>query len=167
MKLLDKKFKTNYKKYLFQCTLATLITFLILLLIDKISSLIIIASFGATTFIVFTVPYGRAAKPRNLLGGYVIGTVVGITFYYINWLISSKLLLTNSHIYWVISSALCVGLTSLLLVITDTEHPPAVGMALALVINDWSYLSVIITLSAVVSLSAAKEILRPYLINLK
>lgn len=161
-----RKNKANYKKYLFQCSLATIVTFLILLFIDKISSLIIIASFGASTFIVFTKPSARGAKARNLIGGYLIGTIVGLAFYYINWLISSKLQLAGSHIFLVLSSALSIGFTSLLLVITDTEHPPAVGMALALLINDWSYISIAITLLAVVSLTAAKELLKPYLVNL-
>lgn len=167
MKLLDKKFKANYRKYLFQCSLATLVTFLILLLVDEISSLIILASFGASTFIVFTMPHAWAAKPKNLIGGYLIGSISGIVFYYINWFITSRLLLEGGHIYLVLSSALCVGIASLAMVITDTEHPPAVGMALGLVINDWSYLSILITLLAVISLSTTKELLKPYLINLK
>lgn len=167
MKLLDKKFRINYKRYLFQCSIATLATFLILLLIDKASNLIILASFGASAFIVFTMPHASAAKPRCLLGGYATGSIVGIVFYYINLLISNNLLLQSSNIYLILSSALCVGITSLVMVITDTEHPPAVGMALGLVINDWSYLSLVITLLAIVSLSAVRKLLKPYLINLK
>ncbi|HYE12696.1 MAG TPA: HPP family protein [Patescibacteria group bacterium] len=167
MKILDEKFKTNYKNYIFQCTLATVVTFVIFLFVDIISSMIILASYGATTFIAFTMPWGYAARPRNIIGGYIVGSIVGILIYSLQGLLLHSHILVNNHLLLLISSALCVGITSIILVTTDTEHPPAVGMALGLIINDWNFLSILITLTAIITLTITKEILKPHLINLK
>jgi len=167
MKLLDDKFKLNYKNYIFQCALAAAVTFVIFLFVDIISSMIILASFGATTFIAFTMPLGYAAQPRNIIGGYLVGSIVGILIHSLNTLFFNSPIFMNNHLLLLISSALCVGVASLIMVITDTEHPPAVGMALGLIINDWSFLSILITLTAIIALTIAKEILKPHLINLK
>ncbi len=161
MRFIDTKFKNNYKQYILQCSLAFIVTFIIFLFIDLISSLVILASFGASTFIAFTMPWGYAAKPRNLIGGYIVGSIIGVLMY------EFLCLMGHSNLSLLISSALCVALTSFIMVITDTEHPPAVGMALGLVINQWSFVSIFITLSAIVLLSISKELVKPRLINLK
>jgi CBS-domain-containing membrane protein len=167
MKLLDDKFKLNYKNYIFQCTLAALVTFVIFLFVDIISSMIILAAYGATAFIAFTMPWGYAAQPRNIIGGYLTGSIVGVLIHSVDVSLLNAHIFINSHLLLLISSALCVGITSLIVVITDTEHPPAVGMALGLVINDWSFLSIIVTLTAIIILTIVKEFLKPHLINLK
>jgi CBS-domain-containing membrane protein len=167
MKLLDEKFKTNYKNYMFQCTVAAAITFVIFLFVDIVSSMVILAAYGATTFIAFTMPWGYAARPRNIIGGYFVGSIVGILIHSIQGILLNAHILINNHLLLLISSALCVGITSIILVITDTEHPPAVGMALGLIINEWNFLSIFITLTAIIALTIAKEALKPHLINLK
>ena len=161
MRFIDSKFKENYKQYILQCSLAFIVTFFIFLFVDLISSLVILAAFGASTFIAFTMPWAYAAKPRNLIGGYVVGSVIGVLMYELLCLIG------HSSLSMLIFSALCVALTSFAMVVTDTEHPPAVGMALGLVINQWSFVSIFITLSAIVLLSISKELIKSHLINLK
>ena len=67
----------------------------------------------------------------------------------------------------VLCGALAVGLAILAMVITDTKHPPAAGLALGLVLNeacDGRVLAVV--LIGIVSLSLAKEVLKPLLIDL-
>jgi CBS-domain-containing membrane protein len=167
MKLLDEKFKLNYKNYIFQCTLAAAVTFIIFLFVDIIASMIILTSYGATTFIAFTMPWGYASRPRNIIGGYFVGSIVGIVIHGIHIIFLNSNIIISSNLLLLISSALCVGVTSLILVITDTEHPPAVGMALGLIINNWSFLSILITLTAIITLTIIKEILKPHLIDLK
>lgn len=167
MRLLDEKFKLNYKNYILQCALAAAVTFIIFLFVDIISSMIILASYGATTFIAFTMPWGYASRPRNIIGGYLVGSIVGIVVHGLHIVFSYANIFTSNNLLLLISSALCVGVTSLILVITDTEHPPAVGMALGLIINSWNFLSILITLTAIIILTIIKEMLKPHLINLK
>jgi hypothetical protein len=50
--------------------------------------------------------------------------------------------------------------------ITNTEHAPAAGIALGLVINQWTYLTIIFILIAIIWMASVKKILRPYLMNL-
>lgn len=55
----------------------------------------------------------------------------------------------------------------MLMVISDTEHPPASGIALGLVINEWSYLTIIFVISGVLILFFVKKGLRSFLIDLR
>ena len=65
-----------------------------------------------------------------------------------------------------IAAALSVGLRALLMVITNTEHPPIAGAAFALVIDPWSWSAILFVISSVIILPVVRIILRPELIKL-
>ena len=65
-----------------------------------------------------------------------------------------------------VGAALSVGLSIFLMVITDTEHPPAAGTALGLVIPGWSWSAVVFIMSSAVILSLLRIALRRKLVNL-
>ena len=65
-----------------------------------------------------------------------------------------------------IAAALSVGLGALLMVIANTEHPPAAGAAFALVIEPRSWSAILFVISSAIILPVARIILRPKLINL-
>lgn len=52
------------------------------------------------------------------------------------------------------------------MVVTDTEHPPAAGTALGLIIPGYSHYAVVFILSGALILSAMRFVLRPKMINL-
>lgn len=81
----------------------------------------LIASFGASSVLVYGLINSPLAQPRNLLGGHVICALVGVT---VHKLIPAEL--------W-LSSALSVSLSIVLMQITKTLHPP--GGATALMAN--------------------------------
>lgn len=166
MRVFDEKIKNNIGRYIFQCLLATVTILIILLFLNIFTHTTIIASLGATTFIVFAMPNNPTAKPRNLIGGYLTGIVIGSLS---SLLVNSVLLklIINSYIIYTFFGAVAVGLTILVMVIIDTEHPPAVGLALGLVLSSWNMKIIIILLLAVIFLSIAKYLLRNVLINLK
>ena len=62
--------------------------------------------------------------------------------------------------------AISVGLTIFMMVITNTGHPPAASLALGLIINECNYMTIIVVLIGITSLSAIKEVLKPILKNL-
>jgi len=62
--------------------------------------------------------------------------------------------------------AVAVGMAIFIMVATDTEHAPAAGIALGLVLNDWDYKTIIFILVAVVLFSVMRKILKPKLFNL-
>ena len=54
----------------------------------------------------------------------------------------------------------------LLMVVTRTEHPPAAALALGLVLNEWSPLTLLVVISGVVGLSMCKRLVLPILMDL-
>ena len=65
-----------------------------------------------------------------------------------------------------IAAALSVGSGALLMVITNTEHPPAAGAAFALVIDPWSWPAIFFVISSVIIFSIVRIIMRPKLMKL-
>jgi len=152
-------------RYLIQCGLCTLVIGGIMLLLDVFLHAAIITSLGATTFIVFALPRSRSAHPRQLLGGYGWGLVIGLVCHQlaqrIAWEPQSA---EGGHaIAW---GALAIGLATLAMVATNTEHPPAAGCALSLVLQPWDLRALLFVIATVTLLAAARYALRGVLINL-
>lgn len=166
MKVFDENFRSNKLRYILQCILATLSISVILLLFDTMTNAIIIAALGSSAFVTFTMPKAQVSRPRFLIGGYIVGIVVGLVCYYL----STLPLLTNISIIQetsrVVFGALAVGLAIFVMVITDTEHPPAAGLALALILNEWNYMAIVVTMVGIISLSVIKTMLWSILENL-
>lgn len=78
MRLTDDKFRKNAWTYFFQCSLATITVLIVLVILDATLQTAIIASIGASSFIVFTAPNAFSAKTRSLIGGYATGIIAGI-----------------------------------------------------------------------------------------
>ncbi|MEJ2108182.1 MAG: HPP family protein [Acidiferrobacteraceae bacterium] len=166
MRLLDDKFKARKKRYLLQCGLATCVVFAVLFVLDAVTNTTIIASLGASAFIAFALPHARLSRPRFLLGGYLIGTIVGCTCSYLFSLpLLMQLPLASAWLDQV-SGAAAVGLTMLLMVITNTEHPPAAGLALGFVLNTWNLWTVVVVLGGIALLVITKRLLKPVLVDL-
>ena len=121
-----------------QCGLATGTVLIILLFPNILFHTAILGALGASAFIVFTMPETRSARPRFLIGGYVVGIAVGCFCHMLSrspWLLPLFLYPERARI---VLGALSVGLAIFFMVITDTEHPPAAGVALGLVLNPWA-----------------------------
>jgi CBS-domain-containing membrane protein len=165
MKLFDQKLKHRLSRYVFQTFLATLAILSILLFLDVLKHTAIIASLGATAFIVFTAPKSYSSGARSLLGGYFVGILSGILCHYLALLYGHHF--ADLKILYIVFGSLAVGISILLMVITDTEHPPASGIALGLVINQWSYLTILFVISGVLILYFVKKLLRSFLVDLR
>jgi CBS-domain-containing membrane protein len=164
--LLDPKFTHNKSKYLIQCTLGTISMLAILIVLNQISVSAVVASMGASCFISFLMPHAHTARPRSLIGGYVVGILCGCAF---NLLSYSRLLtplLAQLHDPHIATASLAVGCSMLGMAITNTEHPPAAGLALGLVYDEISIIRIIIILAGIVCLTGIKTILKPFMIDL-
>lgn len=167
MRIIDSKLKHHVWRYVFQCALAALSVLIVLIFLDVFCHSAIIATLGASAFIVFTMPKSRPSHPRPLIGGYIVGIIVGILFYYIG---NSTLVLSlfgNLEISYIVFGSLAVGTAIFLMTITDTEHPPAAGIPIALIFSKWDYLTIIFILSASIILFIIKSLLRPILVDLR
>ena len=77
MRILDDKFRKNVIGDIFQCALATISVFIVMLVLDVVTKAVIIAALGSSTFIAFTMPKAEVSKPRIMIGGYIVGIVAG------------------------------------------------------------------------------------------
>ena len=153
---ITKELQLYWKHYVFR-SLAASLSVLIILLFLTIQDAVIVASIGATTFIVFAMPKSITAKPRNVIGGQIAGIIVGA----LCALIPHQLLLPTIAVY-----SLSVGLSMFVMVVTNTEHPPASGTALGVAINGFSLYVAATMIISVIVLSLIHQCFKRYLRDL-
>ena len=163
--LIDRKLGHNIGRYILQSFLAGVVIAIVLLLLDAVHQTAIIASLGASSFIVFAAPTAVSAQPRRLIGGYVAGTIVGLVCSVVARAVAPEGA-TEWNLVHIGLGALAVAFSILLMTITNTEHPPAAGIALAYVINEWTGATLIVVMGAVLVLAASKLLLRDLLLDL-
>lgn len=138
-------FPILWKNYLYQSLLAAIVVFIVLLILT-IENAVVIASLGATAFIIFTMPRNITARPRRVIGGHLVGLFSGS----LCALIPHSSTLASISVF-----ALAVGISICLMVALDFEHPPASGTALGVAITGFSpgVMIAIVTSSLVLSLA--------------
>lgn len=153
--LIDPKLRENFRYYLLQSIIAAGICCVMLISLDVVIPGALVASLGASVFIVFAAPNTRSAGPRGLLGGQLIGTTAGLSC---SLLISVGPLagMLSPRIETAVIGAAAVGLAIFLMVLVDMEHPPAAGTALSLVVGDWSLGTIAFIACAALFLSLAR-----------
>ncbi len=152
-------------QYLFQCFLATLTILAVLIFLDILTETAIITALGASAFIVFTMPKMYTSEPRRLIGGYFVGLLVGFIFFGISK-VFSIIPFFSETMSLVIFGALAVGAAIFIMVVTNTEHAPAAGIALGLVINNWDHITIIFIICAIIWMSVLRKILKPIMMDL-
>lgn len=124
-------FRYYWRNFVWQSLLATGSVFLVLMILGM-EEAVIIASLGATAFVVFALPEKITAFPRNVIGGHFVGLCCGLA----GIGLLHALPVTNN---WVENAvyALAVGLSIFIMTVIDTEHPPAAGTALGVVMKGY------------------------------
>ena len=168
MNIIDSKVQNNMFKYIFQCLIATFIILLALLFLDLLTETAIIASLGATSFIIFAMPKTYASSPKRLIGGYSIGISIGLLCFYLGTILQS---FGNFNPFTnfetpIFFAAIAVGLSIFIMTITNTEHAPAAGIALGLVINQWNPKSILFIIIVMLAMAVTRHLLYSHLINL-
>jgi len=150
------EFRRYWKHYVFQCLLATFVVFIVLLALS-LKNAVIIASIGATAFIIFAMPGMVTAKPRNVIGGHTTGLIIG----------SLCFLIPHSTVFYAaLSYSLAVGLAIFIMVVIDTEHPPAAATALGFAMSGFSLKTAIALVLSIGVLSLVHYFFRPHLRDL-
>lgn len=165
-RILDPKFRLNYLRYISQCIAATIFIFIVLVILDVLTQTVLIASLGATSFISFTMPHTESSKPRYLIGGYAFGILVGVAVSLSIGGLQVEHDAQMQRLIVVSGAAIATGLAMFLMVITDTEHPPAAAVALGFVLNSWDLRSIVVVLLGVACISMLKEAYKHRMINL-
>lgn len=158
MKLFDENFKNNHFQYFIQCAIAAGVFMVIMALLDVLLNATVVASLGATSFIVFTMPHKQRSKPKYIIGGYLVGCVVGSIGAFVN----------NSFPYSsiVIVGGLVIGFAIYFMTILNVEHPPAAAFALGLALEGTSIYTVAVVLSSAIVMMILKYVFRKWLIDL-
>ena len=146
-----RRFRSLWKSYLLQSLLAALVVAMVFIVLP-IEDVVVISSLGSTAFIIFAMPRSNTANPRRVIGGHVIGLVCG------------SLLSIIPHT--TLSYSLAVGLSIVLMVALDFEHPPASGTALGVAIIGSSPQIVLTVLIGSIVLSIAHVFLKKYIKDL-
>lgn len=146
------KLKKLWKYYILQSLLATIVLFILVLILGK-DKMLVFSSIGATIFTAFAMPKSVSARTRNIIGGHLVGLASGAIFY-----------LTTLPYY--VEYPLAVGVALLLMAALNTEHPPAAGTALAVVISEVSFDTFIVIIISVIFISQCRYHLRNYLKDL-
>ena len=153
---IDPQFPTHWKQYLIQSSYAAITVFFITIILSN--NPVVIASIGATAFIVFAMPNNVAAEPKRIIGRHLVGFFVGSCFAVFPFM---GILFFKA--VWFSAS---VGITILLMVVLDFEHPPAAGTALGMALVGYTSSSASAFLISVVILALIGYIAKPFLRNL-
>ncbi|MBN2898570.1 MAG: HPP family protein [Clostridia bacterium] len=157
---IDKKFKNNKRRYIFQCALVTISLSIVFSMLDLFFETGLVAALGATTFIVFTTPSKEISRAHYIIGGYVIGAIVGLVLIYIAGFFP---VWDQFFGAW---AALGVGLAMFLMVVLDFEHPPAAGVTLGLITDGGHLHSVLIAFLGIFAILLLRRLLAKWLIDL-
>jgi CBS-domain-containing membrane protein len=154
----------DLKRYALQCGLAGIVVLVLLLVLDSVTQTVLIASLGASAFIAFAVPRSLHSGPRNLIGGYLVGVFAGVVMSLLN----QYVVMAGGwdHAIMVLFGALSISVAMFIMVVTRTEHPPAAALALGLVLNEWTFVTLVVVLGGVIVLSVAKRLVLPMLLDL-
>lgn len=90
---------------------------------------LLIAPFGASCVVLFLAPQSEFASPRNIIGGYLIGSLVGLALLYL-----------APDAWW--TAAVAVGLSIMLMKLTHTVHPAAAAHPIVILLAkpSWQFL---------------------------
>jgi len=153
---IDPKVPSYWKDYILQSSYAAITVFFITLVLSK--NPVIIASIGATAFIIFALPNNIAAEPKRIIGGHFLGFFIGSCFAIFPFI---DILFFKAVWY-----ALSIGITILFMVILDFEHPPAAGTALGMTLVGYSSSAAMAIFVSVVLLAFIGYIIKPFLKDL-
>jgi len=124
------------------------------------------SSIGATCFILFATPKSTTAEVQHVWGGYVIGVSVGVLCRYSTHLYDKLPHIVELMAFHGLCAAFAIALASMLMALFRLSHPPAIGMALGLVLEPWDHWTLIIVFTAMVILSVTKKLLNNYIKSL-
>lgn len=164
--IFDERFTKHKSNYVIQCLMATMTVHYVLLFLNALTNAVVVASLGSTAFVAFTMPHRKTSEPRHIVGGYFIGMFVATICYGLSVTGAIDNLPFFHRHAMEFFGAVAVGLTMFLMLVTKFEHPPAAGLALGLVLREWSPHTLLVTTIAILIIILFQTALKKYLIDL-
>ena len=106
---------------------------------DSVARAVLVAAIASTAFILFIGPRSVTANPRHSIGGHAVAVAAASLVDFFAEYVTGTQFTGDFSLLFGFYAALAVGLAMLLMALTDTEHAPAAGTALAIVAHglDW------------------------------
>jgi CBS-domain-containing membrane protein len=147
-----------------QCFIILIFLGLIIMFDDFLGG-IIVASLGASSFILFATPLTKSSRSVNLIGSYIFGAACGILF---NILHSHLLSFDHENIRYalVIVCAASAALATFLMAKTGLAHPPAAALAIGVTSGTNCIETGVVAVFSVILLCIIRNILKKHLRNL-
>jgi CBS-domain-containing membrane protein len=164
--LFDPKFRRHYRQYIFQAVLATVTMVIVLLFVDSLATAAIAAGLGSSVIGIFINPSGPTARLRAVVGGHTMALLIGSALSLILFSSSMESFTVSHTEFHTLIMAISVGLLMLVMAVTDTEHPPAAGIAIGMTSREWTPEVFGAILGALVVLAVIKIVLRRHLHDL-
>ena len=164
--VLDQYIHSKWAHYVFQCGLAAVSLIFILLVGDTVFKTAIVVGIASSAFTVFVIPDSVAATARKVIGGHFVAGIVGAVISLSIQSTGLNSLAEETRYFIDIAAALSVGIGIFVMVVTNTEHPPAAGTSLGLVFYGFDWTSMVFILLSALLLSLVRVALRPKMINL-
>ncbi len=157
------EFKMHWKNYVFQSLFATCVIFVVMLYLGVGEHRsVIVASIGATAFLVFALPQKSLSQPRNVIGGHLVGLISGCLSVLI-----MKYAPSDSEYILATLYAFSVGFSMFVMVVVDAEHPPGSGTALGITVGGFSWDVLLTVMISAVVLSLIHHFAKSYLRDLE
>ena len=153
-----KRFSGLWKHLILQILGGGAVIGALLFLTDALLSEVMVASFGATVFILVTAPQAQNSGPRNLIGGYACGCASG--------LIHAAFSLILPGLPLALWGGLAVGLAVFLMLLLKVPHPPAGALALGVVLSAHPFRAAGIAFAGILIVNLLFLPLRKHLKNL-
>lgn len=164
MHLFDKKFRKDYKHYILQ-SLLIFTCICLALSLGRFFDDIIVASLGASSFILFITPHTNSSRPRYVIGGYICGSFSGTIFHFLYAFLSHSNFVGKEYVLIVLCAA-AVAVAAFIMVITNTEHPPAAALALGLSADPRCLKTAMAAITSIIVLCMIKQLIKKHLKNL-
>ena len=133
--LINPNLRGHWGRYIAQSMLAVFAMLAVLFFVDSVSDAALISGLGSTVVTAFLHPNAPSGRLRSIIGGHSCGLFVGsvLALVFINYGLFS---FDFQYLDILVMSA-AVGGTILLMGFTDTEHPPAAGIAIGMASRPW------------------------------
>jgi CBS-domain-containing membrane protein len=158
MRIFEKDFRTYWKNYVLQPLGGAVFIGLLEFAATGIVNFPIIACFGATMFIVTTLPQANGSRTQNLIGAYICAIASGL----LNVFFASILPEVNTAVF----AGFAVGLTIFLTVCFSVEHPPAGALAFGLVLSANPFLAAITAICGIIVTAIVLHFVKSVMRNL-
>jgi CBS-domain-containing membrane protein len=161
---MDRQFRNYPRQYLVQAGLATGTLAAVLVVEDVLSNAALITAIAASAFLVFIGPGERLASSRRVIGGHLVGCCVGLLGALALSLVEDQA--ASAGLLRHLVAATSVGAGIVAMGASNTEHPPAAGTVLGLVLGDRALENALLVMLAVLVIVSVRTVLGRRLMNL-